>query len=545
MQKAMKFKTDSVIYFASDSPDRVYILQSGKVALNSIDSETNEPISRQIKPGELFGVKSVLGKYPRDETALVLSDAVVYAFNEADFEAFVVKNPRIILQMIKIYSKQLRTVHEQTKNLINKNSEKKEESSDIDELELSNDDGLYSVAEAFFKSDHFSVCAEVCRRYMKTYPSGKHLQEVKHLLANSQGKTGLGFGKGEVETNTVNIPAAYESLGQAQKLEDDAEYESAYKAYADFFDSSNILEAENALIGASRCLLKLEKYSEVIRLLSSGVKNNPQSPNISKMLFFIGKAYEKMGQADKAQAFYDKSEQFDLQVPEAEPDPREAAPSSESDSSSQFHRFAKIFKKGELIFAEYETGNTFYLIQSGQVQLIKAVNGYEKNLDILQPHEFFGEMAILDNSPRSASAIAYDEVKLLEFNKENFGLLIQGNPEIALVLLKTFVRRIYVQKRRYKVLTIQDKRVRLADVFLMLDETLSNLDKSSEMRIFEITLDDLARWASMTLPETEDNIAKFLDQGYIEVFPDRIVVQNISLLRRFVQSRNLRTNEQY
>ena len=82
-----------------------------------------------------------------------------------------------------------------------------------------------------------------------------------------------------------------------------------------------------------------------------------------------------------------------------------------SDVFAAFSRFAKTFPKGSVIFSEFEPGDCFYLIQTGRVQLIKIVNGFEKNLDILQPSEIFGEMAILENSPRSATAIAYDNVK--------------------------------------------------------------------------------------------------------------------------------------
>lgn len=210
-----------------------------------------------------------------------------------------------------------------------------------------------------------------------------------------------------------------------------------------------------------------------------------------------------------------------------------------------FERFAKQYKKGDLIFAEFEPGDCFYLIQSGQVQLIKVINGFEKNLDILQAGEIFGEMAILDNSPRSASAIAYDDVSVLEFNKENFEVLMNGNPEIAFRLLKTFVRRIYAQKRRFMILTIKDKQAKIADVFLMLDETLTNLDRSTEMRTFEITLGEVARWAGMTIEEVEDNIKKFLDQGRIEIYNDRIIVQNMTDLRRFVHTRRSRKNDVY
>lgn len=537
MQTVIKYKMDSVIYFASDTANYIYILKSGNVVLNSIDNESNKLISKQIKAGELFGVKSVLGNYPRNETAIAISDATVYAFDQKAFEDFSIKNPRIILQMIKIYSKDLRKLHKQTETLITKNAEKNNEEKIKfeNQEEFTNDDGLFSVAEAFFKSEHYAICTEVARRYNKLYSNGKHQREINELLLHCKGRTNASFSVKKSEEPQFDVSS--EALKQAIQAENENEYAKAYHAYSELFKSENTDEATLSIIGAARCLVKLEKYTEAIKLLSLTIKRNSESEKLAEMLFLIGKSYEKLGQSDKADAFFDKSEQ----VKTERTGDKEVHINDESQSN--FSRFAKYFKKGELIFAEYEPGSSFYLIQSGQVQLIKAVNGYEKNLDILQEKEFFGEMAILDNSPRSASAIAYEDVKLLEFNKQNFELLIHGNPEIALVLLKTFIRRIYVQKRRYKVLTVKDKRVRIADVFLMLDETLSNLDRSSEMRIFEISLDDLARWASLTVAEINENIAKLIDQNYIEVFDDRIVIQNMTLLKRFVQARLPNKNE--
>jgi len=208
-----------------------------------------------------------------------------------------------------------------------------------------------------------------------------------------------------------------------------------------------------------------------------------------------------------------------------------------SDVFAAFSRFAKTFPKGSVIFSEFEPGDCFYLIQSGRVQLIKIVNGFEKNLDILQPSEIFGEMAILENSPRSATAIAYDDVKALEFNKANFEVLMMGNPAIAMKLLKTFVKRIYAQKRRFMILTVPDRMARVGDVFLMLDETQPNIDKTTDIRTFSTTIDEVARWAGLPVEEVEDELNRFIDQGKMEIYDDRIVVKNLTELYRYVNAR--------
>ena len=78
---------------------------------------------------------------------------------------------------------------------------------------------------------------------------------------------------------------------------------------------------------------------------------------------------------------------------------------------SVFERFAVTFQKGDIIFCEYEPGDNFYLIQEGSVQIVKIMGNIEKIIDILYPGEIFGEMAILEEAPRSATAMANEKVK--------------------------------------------------------------------------------------------------------------------------------------
>jgi CRP-like cAMP-binding protein len=204
---------------------------------------------------------------------------------------------------------------------------------------------------------------------------------------------------------------------------------------------------------------------------------------------------------------------------------------------STFERFAKTYEPGEVIISEYEPGDCFYLIQSGEVQLVKCVNGISKNLDILKPGEFFGEMAILDNSPRSATCIANGPVKCLEFNKENFELLITGNPQIALILLKLFCKRIYDQKRRFRILVIKDLQARISDVFLMLDEMNPVSNPNEKMRRFNVGISDIAHWAGLSYDTTRDEIHKLLEKHKLEVYDSYIIVNNIVELKRLYESR--------
>jgi CRP-like cAMP-binding protein len=202
-----------------------------------------------------------------------------------------------------------------------------------------------------------------------------------------------------------------------------------------------------------------------------------------------------------------------------------------------FDRFAKSYAKGDMIFCEFEPGNNFYLIQEGRVQITKVMGDIEKAVDILHPGELFGEMAILEEAPRSASAIAIDDVVLLEFNRANFEILMKGNPQIALTLLKTFVKRIYDQRRRFLILKLNDIQARIADVFLMLNESRTNRDPDEDRCEFAVTVDDIAHWAGVPPEKARAVINQFANQRRIELFPDKIVVSNIHDFQRLVASR--------
>ena len=202
-----------------------------------------------------------------------------------------------------------------------------------------------------------------------------------------------------------------------------------------------------------------------------------------------------------------------------------------------FARFARSFRPNEIIFSEYEPGETFYLIQTGRVKLVKNSGEYERTLDILHPPEMFGEMAILEDSPRTASAIALDEVKVIELTAQNFEILLTSNPHLAFRLLRIFSKRIYDSKRRFMILTLPDDQAKIADVFVMLDETRCNDVKEDNSREYHTTIEDIAHWAGMSVTQTRDVLYRFAAQNRLEILSDRMIVKNINDFTRFVNAR--------
>lgn len=407
MPKVVQYTKGSIIYFAGDIDDRIYILQKGLVILTSNDIETGSPVTEQVKNGEFFGVKSSMGHFPREETATALQDSVVVTMTLREFEVIFSSNKDVILKMLRVFSGQLRQIHKKTESMLK------------NKLETNQADGMFSVAKSFYKDEQYRACCDVCIKYLTNYPTAPDKEAVA-------------------------------------------------KIYAD------------AKLRAEKLKQRREKMGAIPTITEGALK------------------------------------QFSLPA---------------------FNRFAKKYEPEEVIISEFEPGNSFYLIQSGEVQLVKCVNGTKKNLDILKPGEFFGEMAILDNSPRSATCMAIGNVECLEFNKENFSILITGNPQLAMILLKLFCKRIYDQKRRLRILAIKDLALRVADVFLMYDEMEPVQNPAEHSRKFNITVSDVSHWAGLSPEVTRTEINKYVEKRKLEVFDTYMIVSNIAELRRTVESR--------
>ncbi|MCK5266976.1 MAG: Crp/Fnr family transcriptional regulator [Spirochaetes bacterium] len=206
-------------------------------------------------------------------------------------------------------------------------------------------------------------------------------------------------------------------------------------------------------------------------------------------------------------------------------------------NANMFEKFGVVFTPGQVVFLEYEPGDGFYVIQSGRVKISKVVKENEKMLDILEPGDVFGEMAIIENAPRSATAVAMDHVKALSFNKQNFEMLLQSNPAMALKLLKIFAKRIFDQKRRLMILTLDEDEAKVMDVLLMLAEQKGIDPNSIEPVELNTTEEDIASWAALKPDVCRRVLSHYSKLGKVEVLVDKIFIKNINEIHRFIVSK--------
>jgi CRP-like cAMP-binding protein len=288
---------------------------------------------------------------------------------------------------------------------------------------------------------------------------------------------------------------------------------------------SKAVDQEAGMECIMKCFYETEEYQSAADVCQKFIARFPTSPKIPSMQKILHIATEKAAAMEKDTKFAPAGtnasgllKQFDLPV---------------------FKRFAKTYTDGQVIISEFEPGDTFYFIQRGAVQISKYINGTLKKLDVLTAGNFFGEMAIIDNTPRSATIFASGSVTVLEFNKANFGALVTGNPQIALMLMKMFCKRIYDQRQRLNILMIKEQRVRIAAVFLMLDEMQENNPLVTGVeRSFRATVADIAQWAGLPADQTKTEIEHYASRGQLKMGDNTIDVADIHEMQRVVEVYN-------
>ena len=191
----------------------------------------------------------------------------------------------------------------------------------------------------------------------------------------------------------------------------------------------------------------------------------------------------------------------------------------------------KKYDTDDIIFLEFEKGDKFYMVQSGSVKIMKVIKDVEKLLNIVYPGDFFGEMAILEGTTRSASAIANEPTVLLELQKENFQTVLANNTEMALKLSKMFAKRIFDSKRRLLILQLNETELRIYDCLLLLAE-LQNINREdyNSPQELKATINDIANWCAIKPIEVQKVLK--LKAGKIDIKKDTISVKNLKEIQR-------------
>jgi CRP/FNR family transcriptional regulator, cyclic AMP receptor protein len=194
--------------------------------------------------------------------------------------------------------------------------------------------------------------------------------------------------------------------------------------------------------------------------------------------------------------------------------------------------FEKTLKAGEVLFREGERGEEMYLIRSGKVEISNSSGGAKKVLATLSEGSFLGEMAIVDDAPRSATATAMTDVALLILDRAAFKGQIQENPMVD-YLISSLVRRLRETNEQVKILMQKDDECRIAASLLNIGKEKGSPEGSGVMVKGSYTPDGFAGQVGVAKAKAAEILDKMQKQSLVEFTPDGIKIPSMAELEEF------------
>jgi tetratricopeptide (TPR) repeat protein len=364
------YKAGSIIYFEGDKSEYVYILKTGRVLLTYIKIDTGEEVKEEVRQGEFFGVKSALGKYPREETAQPIGETVVLVLTLGDFERMILRNVNVVRKMLRVFSNQLRRIGKTVRTVLG-------ESENVNpDLEL------FRIGEHYFKAGDFNKATYAFKKYLEFYPGTEYsriaMERIKTISSGGPIPSSGGAAKDDLadfsmESDSDDMftfdeapapkaqaapkPAASMKSEPAissefsSEMDDFLSDDSSIDDFGDFdmdsapasvpaglkprFDEGESLFKRQNFSGALEifqgilddgepakpadlkyfidshyyagvCYYEMKKFKESMNLFAEIIKNRADSEKYKGSVFYAGQIFEAAGQKDKAITYYNK-----------------------------------------------------------------------------------------------------------------------------------------------------------------------------------------------------------------------------------------------
>jgi len=187
----------------------------------------------------------------------------------------------------------------------------------------------------------------------------------------------------------------------------------------------------------------------------------------------------------------------------------------------------KSAPRGTMVMAAGDLTDSLYIVLSGRLKVMMSdSDGKEVILSILGPGEFFGEMGLIDDSPRSASVVAIEACELLSISKRDFKRSLAENFDMTMAVMRGLVRRLRDADRKIGSLALLDVYGRVARLLLDMSETVNG----QKMVTKRLPKQDIAKMIGASR-EMVSRVMKDLQMGgYIEMRGSAILLRDSIML---------------
>jgi len=200
-------------------------------------------------------------------------------------------------------------------------------------------------------------------------------------------------------------------------------------------------------------------------------------------------------------------------------------------SPAELDRVAEItrersYPRNSVILFEDDPGDALYVVAKGQVKVVLiGEDGREVILSVLGEGDFFGEMSLIDEEPRSAHVIAMEDSNLLVIRREDFQSILQQSPGIAMGLLRELSRRLRRVDEKVGSLVLLDVNGRVAQLLLDL------ADEAGSTRITRrLTQHTIAQMSGSSRETVSRTMRELVEKGYIEISRREILIRDRAAL---------------
>ena len=196
-------------------------------------------------------------------------------------------------------------------------------------------------------------------------------------------------------------------------------------------------------------------------------------------------------------------------------------------------RFGRRYALGDTIYSEGDTAEACYLIQEGRVRLVKRIRSAERSLSVLKPGDLFGEDALLKKAVRSAGAVALTEVTVLALDRNTFGVMLAGSPQVASRLVEQLVRRLRDAEEQLENLMLRDHPSRVVNTLLRLAD--GGGEATAEGHILWVSPLELSSRVGLDVDAVKRVVQQLRDGGYLRIVDERIVLPDLDALKQLYQ----------
>ncbi|MFW6113531.1 MAG: Crp/Fnr family transcriptional regulator [Actinomycetota bacterium] len=185
------------------------------------------------------------------------------------------------------------------------------------------------------------------------------------------------------------------------------------------------------------------------------------------------------------------------------------------------------FAKGEYIFLECDAPRKLYVVERGEVKLLKQTeDGREMIVEMAYPGETFGEEAIFDGEPYPMTAQALSDVDLLYITRTDFFAFLRDNPDLALEIITELGGRLREAQNTIRALAMERVEYRIARTLLILSRKVGVVEADGVNIDLALTRQDIADMAATTVETTIRVLSNFKKLGLVETEKGKIILRN-------------------